>query len=44
MQVDPWFILDSDYGSIWANHRANMAAPISHAYFYVGILIKALST
>lgn len=43
-EVDPWFILDSDYGSIWANHRANMAAPISHAYFYVGILIKALST
>ena len=30
--------------SIFANHRANMAAPISHARFYLGLLIKALST
>ena len=44
IEIDPWFILNSDYSSIFANHRANMAAPISHARFYVGVLIKALST
>jgi hypothetical protein len=29
---------------IFANHRANMAAHISHARFYVGLLAAALST
>jgi len=43
-ELDPWLILNSDYSSIFANHRSNMAAPISHARFYVGVLIKALST
>lgn len=42
--IHPVIILDSDYGSFFANHRANMAAPIGHAKFYIEVLIKALST
>lgn len=42
--IHPIIILDSDYDSLFANHRANMAAPIGHAKFYLGVLIKALST
>lgn len=42
--IDPWIIFDSDHSSIFANHRANMAAPLSHARFYLGVIIKALST
>ncbi len=36
--------LNSDLSSVFANHRLNMAAPISHARFYIGVLIRALST
>ena len=43
-ELDPWIVLDRDLSSIFANHRANMAAPISHARFYIGQLIKTLST
>ena len=43
-KIDPWIILESDLGSIFANHRMNLAAPISHARFYLGLLITALST
>jgi hypothetical protein len=43
-ELDPWIILDRDLSSIFANHRANIAAPISHARFYLGQLIKTLST
>lgn len=42
--LDPWLITNSDLDGILANHRANMAAPISHARFYLGQLIKTLST
>lgn len=42
--LDPWIITDGDLDGILANHRANMAAPISHAKFYLGQLIKTLST
>ena len=42
--MDPWIILDRNLSSIFANHRANMAAPISHARFYLGQLVKTLST
>ncbi len=42
--LDPWLITNSQLDGILANHRANMAAPISHARFYLGVLIKALST
>jgi hypothetical protein len=43
-EIDPWIILDSGKSGLFANHRANMAAPISHARFYLGVLIKTLST
>jgi hypothetical protein len=43
-ELDPWFVLDRNLSRIFANHRANMAAPISHARFYLGQLIKTLST
>jgi len=43
-ELDPWIILDRDLSSIFANHRANIAAPVSHARFYLGQLIKTLST
>jgi len=43
-ELNPWVVTDSSLSGILANHRANMAAPISHAYFYLGVLIKTLST
>jgi hypothetical protein len=44
-EIDPWlFVTDSDYSGILANHRANLAAPISHARFYIEVLIAVLST
>lgn len=42
--IDPLLIFDADLDGSFANHRANMAAPISHARFYLGQLIKTLST
>jgi hypothetical protein len=42
--LDPLFITNGDLDGIFANHRANMAAPISHARFYISQLIKTLST
>ena len=42
--IDPLIILDSSPDGILANHRANMAAPISHARYYVSLLIETLST
>ena len=43
-EISPWIITNSSLGGILANHRANMAAPLSHARFYIGVLIKTLST
>ncbi len=43
-EIDPFLILDSPPDGLLANHRANMAAPISHARFYIGLLIETLST
>ncbi|MFH2232454.1 MAG: DUF2333 domain-containing protein, partial [Patescibacteria group bacterium] len=42
--VDPLIITNSSLSGILANHRANLAAPLSHARFYLGVLIKTLST
>jgi len=42
--LDPLLIINSDLDGVFANHRANMAAPISHARFYISQLIKTLST
>jgi len=44
MEINPLLITNSSPGGILANHRANMAAPISHARFYLGVLIKTIST
>jgi hypothetical protein len=44
MEIDPFIVLNGDWSSLLANHRANMAAPISHARFYLGVLINTLST
>jgi hypothetical protein len=43
-EIHPFFITNASLGGILANHRANMAVPISHARFSLGVLIKALST
>jgi len=44
-EIEPWlFVTDSDFSGVLANHRANMAAPISHARFYIEVLIAVLST
>ena len=43
-EIDPWIVTNSSLSGILANHRANMAAPLSHARFYIGVLIKTLST
>ena len=42
--LDPWVVTNGALDGILANHRAHMAAPISHARFYIGQLIKTLST
>lgn len=42
--LSPWFVMEGDYDGVLANHRANMATYISHARFYIGVLIKTLST
>ena len=43
-EIQPWLILDSGYSSIFANHRVNLAGPISHIRFHLGVLITTLST
>jgi hypothetical protein len=43
-EIHPWIITNADLSGILANHRANLAAPMSHARFYINVLIKALST
>ena len=41
-ELEPWFVTNSALDGILANHRANMAAPISHARYYLGQLVKTL--
>ncbi|MFC1828976.1 DUF2333 family protein [Thermodesulfobacteriota bacterium] len=42
--VKPLVVTNSSLSGVLANHRANLAAPLSHARFYIGVLIKILST
>ncbi len=42
--IDPLMITNSSLSGVLANHRANLAAPMSHARFYLSVLIKTLST
>jgi hypothetical protein len=44
MHIEPWIVTDAAPDGILANHRANMAGPISHARFYIGLLVETLST
>jgi len=44
VEIHPLMVTNSSWSGVLANHRANMAAPISHARFYIGVLIKTLST
>lgn len=41
--VDPILVLEGQPDGLTANHRANMAASISHARFYLGVLNTALT-
>ena len=43
-KLDPWLVTNGALDGIVANHRANMAAPISHARYYLDALAKVLST
>jgi CBS domain-containing protein len=43
-EIHPLIITNSSLSGILANHRANLAAPMSHARFYINVLIKTLST
>ncbi len=43
-EIHPWVITNSNLSGVLANHRANLAAPMSHARFYINVLIKTLST
>jgi hypothetical protein len=43
-EVKPWIVLNSSLSSILANHRSNLAGPVSHARFHLGLMIRALST
>lgn len=44
LHIKPLYITNADLSGILANHRANLAAPISHVRFQLGVLIKTLST
>ncbi len=37
-EVDPWIVLDCSLGSIFANHRANLNAPLSEVAHLLGVL------
>lgn len=38
--MDPWIILDSDLDGLFANHRANLNAPLSEVAHILGVLIQ----
>ena len=43
-EMKPLIVLEGDLDGFCANHRANMAAHISHARFYLDVLAATLST
>lgn len=43
VEMDPWIVLRGGPHSIFANHRANMAGPMSRARFHMSILHGALT-
>lgn len=42
--LSPLIVFEGDYDGFFANHRANMSTYISHARFYIGVLITTLAT
>lgn len=42
--LDPWIVTDAALDGILANHRANMAAEMSHVRYFLNALAKALAT
>lgn len=42
--LSPWIVFEGNYDGFLANHRANMSTYVSHARFYIGVLITALAT
>ena len=43
-ELDPWLVTDAPLDGILANHRANMAAEISHVRYFLNALAKAIAT
>jgi len=43
-ELEPWIVTNASLDGVLANHRANMAAEISHARYFLNALAKALST
>ncbi len=43
-ELDPWLVTDAPLDGILANHRANMAAEMSHVRYFLDALSKAMST
>ncbi len=43
-ELDPWLVTNAPLDGILANHRANMAAELSHVRYFLNALAKALST
>ena len=41
--MNPWIVIEGKPDGIFANHRANIAAPISHARFYLDVLSRSLT-
>ncbi len=44
LAMNPIVVFNNKPSSVFANHRANLAAPVSHARFFLTVLIKTLST
>lgn len=42
--LSPLIVFEGNYDGFFANHRANMSTYISHARFYIGVLITTLAT
>ncbi|MDY6825429.1 MAG: DUF2333 family protein [Thermodesulfobacteriota bacterium] len=43
-ELDPLIVSEGELDGFLANHRANMAAHVSHARFYLDVLVNTLST
>jgi hypothetical protein len=43
-ELDPWIVTDAPLDGILANHRANIAAEMSHIRYFLTALAKAIAT